>query len=115
MISSLRDLRTHCPLGAHAVHPRAHASRTRLCPHGRLLGVDSTLPWNVAGYPRDEAVWQRNRLERLAIWERLASDLPLEKLRLIHSATVGLSEVGDLAEPILRGEVRGRVVVDVDN
>lgn len=63
-----------------------------------LLGIDSvTQPYE----------------NRLKAWRRLATDLPLEKLdALIHPAT--LEEVSDLGEQILKGQIRGRVVVDVN-
>lgn len=79
----------------------------------RLLGVDSTLPWNVEGFDTREAEWQRNRAERLAIWERLTRDLPAEKLRAIRCATVALEEVPAWGEKLLAGSVRGRVVVRI--
>ncbi|MFC7339137.1 MDR family oxidoreductase [Haloferula chungangensis] len=53
------------------------------------------------------------RLERLKAWRRLASDLDVSKLESI-SREVGLTEVLPLAERMLNGEVRGRVVVDVN-
>ncbi len=45
-------------------------------------------------------------------WRRLGSDLPLDKLDSTVSE-VGLSELMTLAPKILKGEIRGRVVVDV--
>ena len=64
-----------------------------------LLGIDSVMqPY--AG--------------RLRGWEKVASALPMDKLEaMIVPAT--LAQVPDLAAAILRGEVRGRVVVDVRN
>lgn len=53
------------------------------------------------------------RADRLQAWQRLASDLDLEKLGLIGSE-VGLAEAIPLASRLLNGEVRGRVVVDVN-
>lgn len=79
----------------------------------RLLGVDSTLPWDVEGYDADPATWQRHRRERLAIWSRLERDLPPEALRLMHSGTVPLADVPEHAERLLAGEVRGRLVIRV--
>ena len=62
-----------------------------------LLGIDSVLK------PFDG---------RQRAWARLARDLPLDRLEaMIRPAT--LAEVPDLGAAILRGEVRGRVVVDV--
>lgn len=62
-----------------------------------LLGIDSVRQ------PFD------NRVEA---WTRLASDLPLERLdAMIQSATLG--EVPELGAAILKGQVRGRIVVDL--
>lgn len=63
-----------------------------------LLGVDSVM----CPAPR-----------RQAAWERLDTDLPLDKLATI-THIVKLSEVPALADSILKGQVRGRVVVDVN-
>jgi acrylyl-CoA reductase (NADPH) len=63
-----------------------------------LLGIDSVMQ----PYPN-----------RLAAWDRIAADLPLGKLEaMIRPA--GLADLPDLGAAILRGEVRGRVVVDVN-
>lgn len=62
-----------------------------------LLGIDSVMQ------PYD------NRVEA---WERIARDLPMEKLRaMIRPARLG--DLPDLGAEILKGQVRGRVVVDV--
>lgn len=62
-----------------------------------LLGIDS--------------VMQPIRTRTLA-WQRLARELPLDKLdAMIEEAK--LSDLPDLANEILRGRVKGRVVVDV--
>lgn len=53
------------------------------------------------------------RRERLEAWRRLGSDLDISKLAAI-SAEVGLGEVMPLAAKLLNGEVRGRLVVDVN-
>jgi acrylyl-CoA reductase (NADPH) len=50
---------------------------------------------------------------RQTAWERLARDLPLAKLDAM-TETVPLSALPGLAEHILHGEVRGRLVVDVN-
>ena len=50
---------------------------------------------------------------REAAWQRLGADLPLDKLDSTVS-DAGLSELTTLAPKILKGEVRGRVVVDVN-
>ena len=62
-----------------------------------LLGIDSVMkPY--AG--------------RLKAWERIATDLPMEKLEaMVHPAT--LSDLPGLGADILAGKVKGRVVVDV--
>ena len=62
-----------------------------------LLGIDSVM------CPRDE---------RVAAWNRLARDLPLDKLEAV-TQTVPLAEVPALAPRILKGEVRGRIVIDL--
>ena len=62
-----------------------------------LLGIDSVM------CPRDD---------RIAAWQRLAQDLPLEKLDRM-TQTVPLSALPNLAPEILGGQVRGRIVVDV--
>jgi acrylyl-CoA reductase (NADPH) len=62
-----------------------------------LLGIDSVM------CPREE---------RIAAWQRLAQDLPLDKLDRMTQA-VPLSAVPDLAPQILGGQTRGRIVVDV--
>lgn len=53
------------------------------------------------------------RADRLVAWQRLASDLDVAKLGKI-SRNVSLAESIPLADSILKGEVRGRVVVDVN-
>jgi acrylyl-CoA reductase (NADPH) len=53
------------------------------------------------------------RLDRLEAWRRLGSDLDVAKLAAI-SREVGLSDVIPLASKLLNGEVRGRVVVNVN-
>ncbi|WP_018464932.1 MDR family oxidoreductase [Calidithermus timidus] len=62
-----------------------------------LLGVDSVM------CPRER---------RLRAWERLAHDLP-PKLLEASVQTVNLAAVPELAQQILAGRVRGRVVVDL--
>lgn len=63
-----------------------------------LLGIDSVMQ------PYDN---------RLAAWQRIASDLPMEKLEgMIVEAT--LDDLPKLGADILKGQVRGRVVVDVN-
>jgi acrylyl-CoA reductase (NADPH) len=63
-----------------------------------LLGIDSVMQ------PYDN---------RLAAWQRIASDLPMDKLEaMINPAT--LTDLPGLGSDILKGQVRGRVVVDVN-
>jgi acrylyl-CoA reductase (NADPH) len=63
-----------------------------------LLGVDSVM----CPAPRREEAW-----------DRLAADLPLGALDAMMSV-VGLGEVEAACREILKGQVRGRVVVDVN-
>lgn len=53
------------------------------------------------------------RVDRLLAWQRLGSDLDIEKLGII-SRQVGLGEAIALADRLLNGEIRGRVIVDVN-
>jgi acrylyl-CoA reductase (NADPH) len=62
-----------------------------------LLGIDSVM------CPHDE---------RTEGWARLTRDLPLDRLERM-TQTVPLSALPELAPKILKGEIRGRVVVDV--
>ena len=62
-----------------------------------VYGIDSVM---LPKAPREEA------------WRRLGSDLPLDKLDSTVSEA-GLGDLMALAPRILKGEVRGRVVVDV--
>jgi acrylyl-CoA reductase (NADPH) len=50
---------------------------------------------------------------RLAAWERLVEDLPLDKLEAM-TTVIPLAAVLDWAPKIVDGQVRGRVVVDVN-
>ncbi len=63
-----------------------------------LLGIDSVMqPYE----------------NRLRAWKRIASDLPMDKLEtMVHPAT--LSDLPQLGSDILKGQVKGRVVVDVN-
>jgi acrylyl-CoA reductase (NADPH) len=63
-----------------------------------VYGIDSVM---LPKAPREEA------------WRRLGSDLPLEKLDSTVSEA-GLGDLMALAPKILKGEIRGRVVVDVN-
>jgi acrylyl-CoA reductase (NADPH) len=62
-----------------------------------LLGIDSVM------CPREE---------RIKTWARLARDLPLDRLERM-TQTVPLSALPELASMILKGEIRGRTVVDL--
>jgi acrylyl-CoA reductase (NADPH) len=62
-----------------------------------LIGIDSVM------CPREE---------RIAAWQRLARDLPLDKLDRM-TETAPLSALPELAPKILAGAVRGRIVIDV--
>lgn len=62
-----------------------------------LLGIDSVMQ------PYDN---------RVAAWNRIATDLPMDKLEaMIEMATLG--DMAGLGRDILKGQVKGRVVVDV--
>jgi acrylyl-CoA reductase (NADPH) len=63
-----------------------------------VYGIDSVM---LPRAPREEA------------WRRLGTDLPLEKLDSTVS-DAGLGDLMTLAPKILKGEIRGRVVVDVN-
>lgn len=63
-----------------------------------VYGIDSVM---LPKAPREEA------------WRRLGADLPLDKLDSTVS-DAGLGDLMTLAPKILKGEVRGRVVVDVN-
>ncbi|OIQ63024.1 acrylyl-CoA reductase AcuI [mine drainage metagenome] len=63
-----------------------------------LLGIDSVL---------------RPYADRVRAWERIARDLPLAKLEaMVQPAT--LADLPALGAAILQGQVKGRVVVDVN-
>lgn len=62
-----------------------------------LLGIDSVL---------------RPAADRHRAWERIARDLPLSKLETM-TRQVSLSDVPALGVAILKGEIRGRIVVDI--
>jgi len=64
-----------------------------------LLGIDSVM------CPREE---------RIQAWQRLVRDLPLDRLERM-TETVPLSSLPDLAPKILKGEIRGRIVVEVSS
>src|SRR5258708_31697986 len=62
-----------------------------------VYGIDSVM---LPRAPREEA------------WRRLGADLPLDKLDSTTSEA-GLSDLMSVAPPILKGQVRGRIVVGV--
>ena len=51
--------------------------------------------------------------KRFEAWQRLASDLPIEKLDAMTTVEP-MSKVPELGAEILKGQVRGRVVIDVN-
>ena len=63
-----------------------------------LLGIDSVMQ------PYDN---------RVRAWNRIAHDLPMDKLEaMVVPATLG--DLPKLGRDILKGQVRGRIVVDVN-
>jgi acrylyl-CoA reductase (NADPH) len=79
----------------------------------RLLGVDSTMPWNIAGYPADRERWECWQRERHALWEELEATITPEALQLVSSGTIALEEVYGYSDKILAGKVAGRLVVEI--
>jgi acrylyl-CoA reductase (NADPH) len=65
----------------------------------KLIGVDSVM------LPTPK---------RLAAWKRVVQDLPADLLAGIASTTVHLAGVGEAAEQMLAGRLKGRVLVDVN-
>jgi acrylyl-CoA reductase (NADPH) len=63
-----------------------------------LLGIDSVMQ------PYDN---------RVRAWQRIAKDLPMDKLEAMINPAV-LSDLPQLGRDILKGQVKGRVVVDVN-
>lgn len=53
------------------------------------------------------------RPDRIVAWERLAVDLEIQKLGLIMNE-ISLAEAIPMAEKLLEGKVRGRIIVDVN-
>lgn len=64
-----------------------------------MLGIDS----NTAPYER-----------RRAVWDRLVRDLPKPAQDLILADIIGLDQIPARSEAVLKGQVRGRIVVDVN-
>lgn len=52
--------------------------------------------------------------DRLAAWERIVHDLPMEALENIVATTVSLNNLVGAAEKMLAGKFEGRVLVDVN-
>ncbi|MDW4548734.1 acryloyl-CoA reductase [Defluviimonas sp. D31] len=63
-----------------------------------LLGIDSVM---------------QPYANRVRAWERIATDLPMDKLEAMIQPAV-LSDLPQLGRDILKGQVKGRVVVDVN-
>ena len=63
-----------------------------------LLGIDSVM---------------QPYANRERVWKRIAADLPLDKLDAMTEVT-GLASIGDAADAILNGAIRGRRVIDVN-
>ncbi|MBD0866313.1 MAG: oxidoreductase, partial [Rhodobacteraceae bacterium] len=63
-----------------------------------LLGIDSVMR------PYDD---------RVRTWQRITDDLPMDKLEAMIQPAV-LSDLPGLGSAILKGQVKGRVVVDVN-
>ena len=63
-----------------------------------LLGIDSVMA---------------QKATRLPAWERLAKDLDVSHLELI-AKEIGLADAIDVADDLMAGKLRGRVVVDVN-
>jgi len=63
-----------------------------------LLGIDSVM---------------QPYANRLRAWERIAADLPMDKLEAM-SQPATLTDLPELGRAILKGQVKGRVVVDVN-
>ena len=63
-----------------------------------LLGIDSVM---------------QPYANRLRAWERIARDLPMDKLEAMIQPA-GLADLPELGRAILKGQVKGRVVVDVN-
>ena len=50
---------------------------------------------------------------RVRAWQRIARDVPMEKVEsMVQMAT--LSDLPELGKAILKGQVKGRVVIDVN-
>jgi acrylyl-CoA reductase (NADPH) len=63
-----------------------------------LAGIDSVM---------------RPRPDRVEAWRRLSRDLEIKRLELL-TEEISLSETLERASLLLQGQVRGRIVVDVN-
>jgi acrylyl-CoA reductase (NADPH) len=63
-----------------------------------LLGIDSVM---------------QRQANRVTAWQRIARDLPMDKLEAMVSQAT-LEDLPGLGAAILKGQVKGRVVVDVN-
>lgn len=63
-----------------------------------LLGIDSVM---------------QPKANRLEAWHRISRDLPMDKLESMVTSTT-LADLPELGQAILRGQVKGRVIVDVN-
>jgi len=80
----------------------------------RLLGVDQTMPFDLDGYPKDPDRWAEWRVERQHMWRLLAEGLAPEALERVSAGPpIGLAEVVDYSPKIVKGEVAGRLLVEV--
>lgn len=79
----------------------------------RLLGVDQTMPWDIEGYPKDPERWEVWRQERKDLWEFVADNLPPQAFKATLAGVIGLDDLVDVAPKILKGEVAGRLIVQV--
>jgi len=77
----------------------------------RLLGVDSTLPWNLEGYPQQPHMWEAYRAERLDLWAQVARLLSPATIVRLRTGIVPLEQVVQSAQDMLAGKVAGRLVV----
>ncbi len=64
-----------------------------------LLGIDSVMR------PYDE---------RMAAWARIAKDMPKEALEEM-TETILLDDLPEAGQKILKGQIKGRLIVDVEN
>jgi acrylyl-CoA reductase (NADPH) len=97
----LAALKTHasCAAVGLAASPKLETTVIPFLLRGvNLLGIDS----NLCPKPR-----------RVQAWARLADDLPADKLEAMITE-VPLSEIAGHADAILAGQIRGRLVVDVN-